>query len=85
MTLLKFFLDWGKNGLGFLWVPYISLSIWFLYQAYVASKSGWREDSINHHAEGDENIPFYKQTMFYYFLALTVAAIVVHLLIRSEA
>lgn len=32
MTLLKFFLDWGKYGLGALWLPYFILSAWFWYQ-----------------------------------------------------
>lgn len=85
MYILKFFLDWGKNGLGALWLPYIGLSIWFLYQTYKAKKSGWRSDSVSGgHQEGTESVNIWKIGAFKFFLAITVAAIIIHLVIQSS-
>lgn len=85
MQLLKFFLEWGKHGLGFLWVPYIILSAWLLIQAGIASRSGWyQNDNVSGYKEGKENIRFWKSRKFYGFLAITVAAIIIHFGIKYE-
>lgn len=84
MYLLKFFLEWGKNGLGFLWVPYIALSAWFLYQTYKARKSGWRQDTLAGTTEGKEPISLLKIGAFKFFLALTGFAIIIHFVIQAS-
>jgi hypothetical protein len=81
MYFLKFFLEWGKNGLGFLWVPYIALSAWFLYQTITALRSGWRQDAIGVKKEGKEPVSIWKIGAFKLFLALTGFAIIIHIAI----
>lgn len=85
MHLLKFFLEWGKHGLGFFWVVYAGLSIWFLYQAYVGYKSGWyRIDKQGVRTEG-QRLKWYEYHKFsIFFLGITLAAIIIHFGIKYE-
>lgn len=82
MYLLKFFLEWGKNGLGFLWVPYIALSAWFLYQTITALRSGWRQDNLGGTKQGKESVSIWRIGAFRYFLGITVIAVIIHIAIQ---
>lgn len=86
MFLLKFFLDWGKHGLGALWLPYIGLSILFIYRSAIAYKSGWyKVDPVKGITSGKEKLKWYQYHQFaIYWVAITIAAIVIHLLIQSD-
>lgn len=85
MTLLKFFLEFGKHGLGALWIPYALVSGWLLYQAVRASKSGWKQQKKDGTTDyGKENIPIYKTAQFIGVLILTVIAVIVHFAIQGS-
>lgn len=86
MFLLKFFLEFGKHGLGALWLPYIGLSIYFLYQAWQGYKSGWyKVDKATGITSGTEKLKWYQYHKFsFLWLGITAAAIVIHLLIQSD-
>tara|TARA_R110000868_G_scaffold29391_2_gene109255 strand:+ start:693 stop:953 length:261 start_codon:yes stop_codon:yes gene_type:complete len=84
MTLLKFFLDFGEHGLGALWIPYIVLSIHFLYQTWRAHESGGTQQVPGGVVNDDDKTPIHKIPQFWFFVALTVAAVVIHLMIQSD-
>lgn len=85
MHLLKFFLEWGKHGLAFLWVPYLVVSAILLIQAYRGSKSGWyQNDNVSGYKEGKENIRFWKSHKFYGWIGITVAAVIIHFVIQAS-
>lgn len=85
MTLLKFFLEFGKHGLGLLWLPYIGLSLWFIYQTWKASTSGGkRQLPGGGYVYDEKKTPVYKIPQFWFFVAITVAAIVIHLIIQPD-
>lgn len=84
MTLLKFFLEFGKNGLGALWIPYIGLSIWFLYQTYVAYNSGGTQQVPGGRIDDNEKTSLLKIGAFKFFLAITVAAVIIHFMIENS-
>lgn len=85
MTFLKFFLEFGEHGLGLLWFPYIGLSGWFLYQTWKAHGSGGkRQLPEGGYVYDDEKTPIHKIPQFWFFVALTVAAVVIHLMIQSD-
>lgn len=84
MYLLKFFLEWGKNGLGALWILYFGLAAWFIYQTITALRSGWRKDTLAGTTQGEKSVPIWRIGAFRFLIAITVIAIVIHLVIQSS-
>lgn len=85
MQLLKFFLEWGEKGLGFLWVLYIAVSAILLIQAYRGSKSGWTQvNDFTGTKSGKENLSFWKANKTILWYCLTFGAIIIHFGIQNE-
>lgn len=84
MYLLKFFLEWGKYGLGFLWVLYAGLSAWFLYQMSQQMKKGGTKQSRDGIIYDNKKTPFYKTNGFKLWLFLTSITIIIHFMIHSD-
>lgn len=84
MTFLKFFLDWGKHGLGALWLPYIIVSIILLYQHFKAVKSGWYQNKAGVNTQGKGKLKWYQYHKLMGFFAITIAAIIIHFAIQAS-
>lgn len=89
MTLLKFFLEWGEHGLGFLWVIYAGLMIWFAYQTY---RTWYNSETRITDLPGGQRIEEKNQPKmslveiptFWFMVALTIIAGVVHFIIEAS-
>lgn len=84
MQFLKFFLDWGKHGLGALWLPYIFVSVILLYQYFKARKNGWYKNSPSGNTAGTGKLPWYKYHTLVGWMLITLAAIIIHFVIQAS-
>jgi len=82
---LLFILEWGKHGLGALWLAYaIPVTIWIV-QTIKAVKSGWVQDApTTGHSEGKEKLSIGKYHKLWYILAASIAALIIHLVIQAS-
>jgi hypothetical protein len=85
MQILKFFLDWGKHGLGALWLPYLIVMAILGYQVYQAHKSEYGNyDVKGQWVKISDTTPLLKINQFKGMIVLTVIAIIIHFSVQAS-
>lgn len=86
-------LDFGKNGLGLLWVVYAGLMLWLAFQTWrthskpVQVKVEDKTTSVGYRWEDTnpvQHTPVTTEPTFWFMVAVTVIAIVIHILITAD-
>jgi ABC-type glycerol-3-phosphate transport system permease component len=93
LTVLISIFDFGKHGFGILWIVYLLLSLWLLFQTYrthskiVQKKVPFPLPGAPNNVkwiDTPDHTPVTRIPTFWFFIAITVIAIVIHILITAD-